>query len=109
LHNRRFEISDADERRGGESERLANIFVFELRVLALELGPVGISRQGFEHMADRQSQVANSRPIIHVGRVGGDTVEARHGLDLAPQPTVLVDPIMALASSWEKSDWMQAV
>ena len=38
---------------GGESERLANVFVFEFGVLVLELGTVGVGGQGFEHTADR--------------------------------------------------------
>ncbi len=59
---------------GGESERLANIFVFEFRVLALELGTVGISRQGFKYAADCQAHVADARLAVHAGRVGRDAV-----------------------------------
>jgi hypothetical protein len=59
---------------GGESERLANIFVFEFRVPALELGTLGISRQGFKHSATCQSHVADARLAVHAGRVGRGTV-----------------------------------
>ena len=59
---------------GGEGERLANIFVFEFRVLALELGTVGISCQGFKYTANCQAHVANARLAVHAGRVGRDAV-----------------------------------
>ncbi len=68
----------------GEGARLANVFVLELRVLALELGAVGVSGQGFEHTADRQSHVANARHFDHAGRVGRDAVLTRHGLKIPP-------------------------
>jgi len=59
---------------GDESERLANIFIFELGVLALELGTLGISRQGFKDTANCQSHVADARFAVHAGRDGRDAV-----------------------------------
>jgi hypothetical protein len=90
--------------RRGKRRRKRALGEYLRRVLAPEVGAVRIGGQGFEHAAHRQLQVANVRHFVHAGRVGCDAVLTRHGPVLAPQPTVLVNPIVLSASHWEKSE-----
>jgi hypothetical protein len=64
---------------GGESQRLANIFVFEFGVLTLELGAVGIESEGLEDAADGETKVADARLAIHASHVHFDAIKFLHG------------------------------
>jgi hypothetical protein len=84
------EVSGSSDRRqdfvfqvtGSEGESLADVFVFELRVLALEFGAVRIGGECSEEVPHSQAQMADARLPVQLRGVTGDAVGVCHCLGL---------------------------
>ena len=60
------EIDHVLKVRRGEFQGLANIFLFEFRVLAKQLRPVWVQRHCFENPANRQPHTPYARLSVHL-------------------------------------------
>jgi hypothetical protein len=59
---------------------LANVFLFQFGVLALQVRAIREGGESLEHTPDGQAHVADAWLAVHAGRVGGDAVQIRHGI-----------------------------